>query len=123
MTYGRPSATPAASASALAFLFGLWLITAPLIPVPGAVATAVSDSVAGSVIVLLSLVRFAFPRSWPWLSLLAAIAGLWILLSRAWWAAEPVVTVTGVLCGLAVLLLSAASATLTLRLDRPVGRR
>ncbi|WP_181320020.1 SPW repeat domain-containing protein [Saccharothrix carnea] len=69
----------------MVFLAGVWLLLAPVIldyaPHPEGLGAYWNDLVVGGMVALLALVRVLAPEHLPWLSLVNAALGAWLVVS------------------------------------------
>jgi peptidoglycan/LPS O-acetylase OafA/YrhL len=132
--YGVREPVAAGLASGVAFLAGAWLAVAPFAlqyaPATKGFEGYWHDIGVGATIAVLSLVRSVAPRRLPWLSLVTAGLGTWlvfapVVLGYAPWPGSTTAAVNAIVVGgvvIAMALLSAVATYQRRRRQGPHGR-
>lgn len=105
----------AAVPSWLALVAGLWLVAAPFVLGYGGTARW-NDVVVGAVVAATGLARAAAPRSRPWLSVLGAALGAWLIVAPfalGYSGTAPEAVGNDVIMGIVIVALSGTAALLT----------
>ncbi|WNV84669.1 hypothetical protein [Umezawaea sp. Da 62-37] len=111
----------ASRTSVVAFLVGVWSIIAPLV----LDRAVISDNLVGfwpvvliaGGVMLLSVVRAMAPLDAPWLSVIAAVLGVWSIVEtlKRYSLVDGPIAISGIVVGSAVIAASATSAAVTYR--------
>ncbi|PRY41739.1 hypothetical protein [Umezawaea tangerina] len=111
----------ASRTSVVAFLAGVWSIIAPLVLDRAVITDNLVGfwpvvAIAGGVM-LLSVVRAMAPLDTPWLSVVAALLGIWSIVEtlKRYSVADGPIAISGIIVGSAVIAASATSAAVTYR--------